>query len=1155
MSKVKTTEGEFRGQVITWLNAYIKDNPCPFEIATEDPSVKISDKETRFPDVQLWINRKAGQGFCGLELKPLDIPVDNSELLAVAAKKALAMNADYFVTWNMRDTVIWQTPKDELIVCKDHRKKTYTTITNIMHPDDLWDHYKSTLLQARAIEIINDLSKLYHDGYFYEIDVDATFFVKILSEATKSLQPYVLQSLKSTAEKNPSFRQGLYDWAIKQAIANFEDELFYEVVSYQIVYRLLGKILFYQTLRRFREDALPPMDLSHFKPNDVQKKLYELFELARAIDYQAVFEKDFPDDVTLPIKSIGILSQLISELNKRNFSRMPQDVIGQVFEQLIPSEERHNLGQYFTREDLVDLICAFCIQKRGAVILDPACGTGTFLLRAYDRLKHFGENDHKQLLAQLWGIDIAPFPAELATINLYRQNLSDYANFPKIVTKDTFLVEPGQEFEFPPPKMTTGKQTITESMPKYDSIIGNFPYIRQELIERRIKGYKQQLDKLLTKEWKGEYGELFDSDGVLLLSGQADIYTYLFFHVSRFLNEDGGRLGIVSSSAWLEVDYGYELQKFFLKNFKIIAVLETLAENWFEDVPIITSVTILERCTKKEDRNNNNVKFVKFKKALKEIIPQDMKMAPIQRWASMDRLVISIERLGVEHKGINGIRTINTLTGIAHYESEDYRVRAVKQAELLEDLEKRGKTAKWGIHIRAPLVYYQILDRCHDALTVLGNKKIFFLRYGLKSGINEFFFLDNDRINHWDIEKEFLLPIITSPKEIDELIINPASIKYRLFHCNKSKTELRKTGAKGALNYIEWGENQMTKERGGYKRGNIPFPKVKSVVNSKHWYGIEERDPSDFLINQFIRERFFFPINKAGLLSSNVVFEGSIINRKDTPLYVALLNSTLTLLFVEVTSRFSMGDGFLTFYGPDIEELPIPDAKFIPDKDRVKIIKAFDGLLKRPIKTIQEEVKMKDRQKFDTLVLEAVGLDPKKYLPLIYESLICLVNERQNLGTMRRKTKKVRIERDIEKLEEEVIKELLPDGVKQFPAEYIDPSLKSLQFKEVSICKDQLKLGNYFLGTQEVISDSGFSYKASTVEEARYMIYAQKPNVYIVRIPKHEIAIRKAVAKYEKYLKDLKNFFFKTFFERTHDHKLAETLTQKVFDNLSLREI
>lgn len=1153
MSNFKTTEGEFRSQVSNWLNEYMKESSCPFELATSDPSLKVSQDETRFPDIELWLNRKAEQGFCSIELKTPSTPADEEKLLEETVKKARAMKAPYFVTWNMRDTIIWETPATGKTVNREQRKKTYPTISQINNTEDLWDRFKSGLLQNRAMELLNDLSRLYHEGHLYEIDVDATFFVKILSDATQKLWPYVHESLKETIGKDIKFRKGLQDWAIKQAIANFEDEAFYEVVSHQIVYRLLGKILFYQTLRRFRED-LPKMNLKEIKPERVQDRLKELFETARNIDYQAVFEEDFPDSVTFPVKSIEILTDLVDELNKRNFSRMPQDVIGQVFEKLIPHEERHALGQYFTREDLVDLICAFCVQKSDDKILDPTCGTGTFLIRAYDRLKNFGERDHKKLLSQLWGIDIAPFPAELATINLYRQNLSEYANFPRILTKDTFDIKPNQSFEFPPPKPTPTKKTISEQMPAFDGIVGNFPYIRQELIERQIKGYKNKLQKVLFEDWQKDYRELFGKNGELKLSGQADIYAYLFFHTAKFLNENGGRIGIVTSSAWLEVDYGYELQKFFLKNFKLIAVLESLAESWFEDVPIITVVTVLERCKSKHEKENNLVKFVKFKKPLREIIPQDLKSFSNNRWAAIDRLIAIIDRVGAkDYLKLDGEKIINTLSGPANFENEDILVRAFKQGELLENLEKSGKTIKWGVNIRAPQVYFDILEKCKNKFITL--EKIAELQRGVTTGINEFFHLDEERIKHWKIEKEFFAPIVTSPKEVDRLIIEPKEIEFKLFLCHKTKAELLREKKQGALSYIEWGEQQTTKEKGGYKKGGIDFSEVASVSNRKIWYDMGERKAGDFAINRFIRERFFFPINSAKVLLGDVVFEGKFKNKNDAELYMALLNSTLVFLFVDISSRFSMGDGFLTFYGPDIAELLIPDAKAIFDKYKKEILEAFDELLKRPIKVISEEVKMKDRQKFDSLVLESLGLDSKKYLPLIYDSLVNLVKERQNLGATRKKTRQIKVERDENRLKEEVIKEIMPDGPKQFPEEFFGVGLKYDQFKEISVPKEPLKLGDFFLGSQEVISDNGFVYKAQSEDEAKYVVYAQKPNSFIVKIPKQGTTIIKTVSDYERYLKKLKNQLFKTFFERTLDHKLSDNLSQRIFEELKLPEV
>jgi len=109
-------------------------------------------------------------------------------------------------------------------------------------------------------------------------------------------------------------------------------------------------------------------------------------------------------------------------------------------------------------------------------------------------------------------------------------------------------------------------------------------------------------------------------------------------------------LGIVTSNAWLDVAYGYALQKFFLKNFKIIAIIESRCEPWFEDPSVNTIVTVLERCKSKNEKENHFVKFVKLKKKLKGLIPWNMKLQATERWFGVDRLANRIEGTGVESK-------------------------------------------------------------------------------------------------------------------------------------------------------------------------------------------------------------------------------------------------------------------------------------------------------------------------------------------------------------------------------------------------------------------------------------------------------------------------------------------------------------------------
>ncbi|MDI6784564.1 MAG: N-6 DNA methylase, partial [bacterium] len=686
---IRTNEREFSSQVISWLNQLLQSGSYAFETVSGETSIPIEGESTHFPDTAIWLNRQARLAFCFAELKTPETSVYDQETLDLAAKKARAVKADYFFTWNMRDTALWRTPKGTRHNVQEwDRIKVYPALINISSIEDLWDKQKQSFLKDRAREIIDDLNQLYRDGHLKQIEPDTTYFVARLTDAVHTLQPLIEHSLIVQVGKSVKYRNALFGWAVTQGIQNIDD-IFYEMVSRQIAYRLLGRIIFYQALRRFRKD-LPKMELSG-SSESVKKQLDGFFAKAQDIDYYAVFEQDITDSLPFTEKGANELISLVEDLNRFNFSTMPQDVVGQVFEQLIPPEERHRLGQYFTQDRLVDLIVAFCVRQKDDIVADPTCGTGTFLIRAYDRLKQLGQTQHKKLLEQIWGIDIAHFPAELATINLYRQDMSDYSNFPRILAKDFFHIEPGSKEKFPPPK--PGKDLnykIEVPLPQFNAMVGNFPFIRQELIERRVPKYKDRLNFILQKEWGADVPEF---------SGQSDIYAYMFVHAAAHLyldpkGEYNGRMGFITSNSWLDVAYGHELQRFFLKHFKIIAIIESRCEPWFEQSAVNTVVTILERCPDVKERDNNYVKFIKIKKRLDAIVKEDIKLQAQQRWLNLEQLVFNIEKLDGQSSGQKflfypsekGLQN-KAITVISNEENDIFRARVIKQSELRQQVE------------------------------------------------------------------------------------------------------------------------------------------------------------------------------------------------------------------------------------------------------------------------------------------------------------------------------------------------------------------------------------------------------------------------------------------------------------------------------------
>jgi hypothetical protein len=328
---------------------------------------------------------------------------------------------------------------------------------------------------------------------------------------------------------------------------------------------------------------------------------------------------------------------------------------------------------------------------------------------------------------------------------------------------------------------------------------------------------------------------------------------------------------------------------------------------------------------------------------------------------------------------------------------------------------------------------------------------------------------------------------------------------------------------------------------------------VPTVSGRKLWYDLGERPHGKILLQMITNDRFFAPLNVDNIKVDHNLFE--LFPKKDDSFYglCIYLNSTVFALLRELASRVNLGDGATKTEGIDWKDILIPNEEILYSLSKKN--KSFETLKNREIKPIFEEVKLKDRQSLDSAVLLSLGLDPKKYLYPLYNGFTEMVRERIELPKLRKNNKQAKTLRNVEKLKETIIDEILPQGAKKFPEEFVDSKYRK-NAKEISLPKEPLKLGAYFMGQQEVISEDGiFKYQASSVDEAKYIIYAQRPDSYIGQIPREISVITNAVLDYERYLKDLKGKLFEQFFTRTHNYNKAEHLARQVFEDVGLPDI
>jgi len=130
-------------------------------------------------------------------------------------------------------------------------------------------------------------------------------------------------------------------------------------------------------------------------------------------------------------------------------------------------------------------------------------------------------------------------------------------------------------------------------------------------------------------------------------AGRSDLHVYFWLHGARFLRE-GGYLGLLTSSTWLDVEYGFPLQHFILKNFRIVAIVESSVEPWFTDARVITSFTILQKESNPDVRVQNLVRFVSFHRPLSAFVPVTENEAI--RQAAAEKFVRHIETVTADEQ-------------------------------------------------------------------------------------------------------------------------------------------------------------------------------------------------------------------------------------------------------------------------------------------------------------------------------------------------------------------------------------------------------------------------------------------------------------------------------------------------------------------------
>lgn len=641
-------------------------------------------------------------------------------------------------------------------------------------------------------------------------------------------------------------------------------------------------------------------------------------------------------------------------------------------------DERHRYGQHYTPLEVARLLAAFAAQSPNDLILDPSCGDGRLLDQSLRIKRHLARRNRLstgRLSQEVFGIDRSAAAVNLAS----RLGV-------RAVAADFFDVEPGATFK--------GAAGLPG---EFDAIIGNPPYIRQEVMGARDK---RRIEKRLARDHR-ESPEIHWPRW----SGRSDIYVYFFARSIRFLKASG-RLIFLTASSWLDVGYGAALREFLLNNFRVIAIIESAHESFFADASINTSITVLAREAAAERRESNLTRFVQLLAPLGRILKSE---------SDATRLAQSIEQIDS-----------SVSTG-------EYRARVVSQSDLISQAMRASSKSSggWGRYLRADDVFFRALDRGGASMRALS--ELARVRFGVKTGANEFFYVKDDRKRRKEesqllalsdiakvrrglttganeffyltrvqqgaadltvvesasglpraIESRYLSPVVFSLKEISSISLERSETKKLFFNCPVAREDLAGTKA---LDYI------LSGEQAGFH--NRP-----SCAARRLWYeAARGMKPASLIFPSKVGERWLIALNRARVFEDKKLY--GIFPRKGISnlLLAALLNSTWARYYAEITCRQMTGAQAIADIDVRIaEQIMIPDPRQLSTAMKRQIESALKRISRRRVLSIFEEIKLADRRRLDELTLAAIGFadvaERKAALEDLYEAVTRLVRAR-----------------------------------------------------------------------------------------------------------------------------------------------------------------
>jgi len=866
-----------------------------------------------------------------------------------AILKGRGIYVPFVATANESQLALFMVPEniEQLVNWEAIRRREYGRVVR-----NFYDYKNKYQLQLRLHffseeffkELLDTVTGIYIKKYRAEEKKQELHWVVIenLRSFVDFIAPFVEQAMAPSGRFREEIAKMLEEYSKRTGYTPTPGQL-----AREMAYVLLNKIVFYKVLERYYKiPRLEPLyDGGAVKTcSEYLKKLEEHFRIAvdATRDFQAIFETGIYDviDLVESEEVLKALDWLIKYLEEHQIEKLG-DIVGFIYEELIPGEERHQLGQFYTPKPIAELITKWCIRSPDDKVLDPGCGSGTFLVEAYKRLaelklkkpysqiKHIPEDVHRQILRQLYGVDINEFPAHLTAMNLVMKNVRAPSPEIYVFVRDYFTIIPGQHVLAPyKVKTLEGEKQVGVVFKDFDAIVGNPPYTRWKEIPEKTR---EIILELYGKVLRNYNLRKFVTGGAI-----PGIFVPWMVHSAKFMRE-GGRLGMIISDSWLGTQYGVGFVKYLADSFKIVAIID-LAERVFEAPLIGACIILLEKSSNKNERDANDIVFVYLKKQYDvDTILGVVESTRKGKVKSHEGIVINVIKQGELYKrlegGVKPITIFFNVKGVINNIVSTGKV--IKLGDLFQPSE--GNTG-WS-------VYASMRGR------------------GAGVGGEEFYYLDEGKVRQFNLDKyigTYLKPLITSPDRLNFFTFTAEDWEKKreyMFIANAPFTQLPPEIQK----YIRLGETSILITKGP----NKGKPVLESTVAKERkrlgsvnvlgksitfydWYDLGGVVEAPIYVTygaqywvRFVLARFHCALDHRIL--ALIPRQGVQFDEVELKALLAYLNSSFTQVQAEVMGR-STGGGMIELDVKPLSSFLVLDVKKLPRGDVEKLAQLFDRL-------------------------------------------------------------------------------------------------------------------------------------------------------------------------------------------------------------------